>query len=185
MKLNYINIYSIINSKINDNIFPYITLDTFINKEYINNILDNFPKNNLKGSIYISDLILDKHHSNLINEFESNEFKNIISKKLNINLDNAYPYITYRFISSIKDGKIHVDSKDKLITILLYLNPNWDNKNGKLRLLYNKYDIDNYIDEISPIANSCLIFKVTDNCWHGYNTYVGKRQSIQINYINI
>jgi hypothetical protein len=28
-----------------------------------------------------------------------------------------------------------------------------------------------------------IAFKVTDNCWHGYRSYEGQRQALQINYL--
>ena len=44
-------------------------------------------------------------------------------------------------------------------------------------------NIDDYVEEISPIAGTMVIFKVTDNCWHGHTPVQGKRLSIQMNYL--
>ena len=41
---------------------------------------------------------------------------------------------TLRGYSRKKDGKIHTDSKTKILTVLLYLNENWLDINGNLRL---------------------------------------------------
>src|SRR5205814_9013405 len=82
-----------------------------------------------------------------------------------------------------KDGRIHTDSKSKLVTVLLYLNPGWSAAEGRLRLLYNDHDLTRYAAEICPDAGRCLIFKVTPNCWHGHEPYEGERRTIQLNYV--
>lgn len=182
MKIDYINTKKILKSKVNNQIFPYLKIDNFLNKNIIRNILINFPKLKINGSIHISNLNLDIHHKKLINELKSDEFKKIISNKFNINLNDSYCFITYRFASSKNDGKIHVDSKDKIMTILLYLNS--DSNISNLRLLKDNSNINNYFDEIPSSVNSGIIFKVTDNCWHGYVPYIGQRFLIQINFID-
>ena len=49
-----------------------------------------------------------------------------------------------------KDGQIHTDSKDKIITVLLYLNENWPHAGGRLRLLRNGTDLENFVTEVPP-----------------------------------
>lgn len=38
-------------------------------------------------------------------------------------------------------------------------------------------------DEVIPTAGKLLAFQVTDNCWHDHYPFIGKRQTIQFNYI--
>ena len=83
----------------------------------------------------------------------------------------------------MKDGQIHTDSKTKILTVLLYLNPNWDSNIGNLRLLNENNNLDNYIKEISSSFGNLVAFKVTENCWHGFEPFEGKRLSIQLNYV--
>ena len=45
------------------------------------------------------------------------------------------------------DGAIHNDSETKRVTALIYLNTEWDNAGGRLRLLYGPNDIDDMILE--------------------------------------
>ncbi|MDX1573377.1 MAG: 2OG-Fe(II) oxygenase, partial [Methylophaga sp.] len=82
-----------------------------------------------------------------------------------------------------KDGRIHTDSKTKLVTILIYLNTEWPAASGKLRILRDNHNLENYVEEITPGPGSLVAFKVTDNCWHGYPAYEGTRRSIQINFL--
>ena len=48
----------------------------------------------------------------------------------------------------MKDGKIHSDSKSKVLTFLLYLNEEWVNEKGLLRMLKNNSDLEDFIQEI-------------------------------------
>ena len=59
--------------------------------------------------------------------------------------------LTVRGRTRPKDGQIHTDSKTKLITVLLYLNRHWDSPGGRLRLLKNEHDLEDYIAEVPPI----------------------------------
>ena len=111
------------------------------------------------------------------------EGKAILEDKLEINLKDAEVVTTLRGFSRIKDGKVHTDSRSKIVTVLLYLNINWDNTIGNLRLLKENNNLDNYIQEISSEYGNLVAFKVTDNCWHGFKPFEGKRLSIQLNYI--
>ena len=121
---------------------------------------------------------------NLIEELEGAEFKSIIEDKFDINLKNAEVITTLRGFSRSKDGQIHTDSKSKIVTVLIYLNPDWNHQKGNLRLLKDNNNLDNYIKEIPSEIGNLVAFKVTANCWHGFKAYEGKRLSIQLNYVN-
>ncbi|WP_171496387.1 2OG-Fe(II) oxygenase, partial [Acinetobacter bereziniae] len=103
--------------------------------------------------------------------------------KFDVNVMEHPMMITLRGYSRQKDGRIHSDSKSKLLTILIYLNESWDAPNGRLRILNDDKDINNYVAEIGAGPGSLVAFKVTDNGWHGYIPYEGQRQSIQINFL--
>ena len=45
-------------------------------------------------------------------------------------------------------------------------------------------DVEDFIEEVPCSFGSMVAFKVTDNCWHGFAPYEGKRLSIQLNYIH-
>jgi Rps23 Pro-64 3,4-dihydroxylase Tpa1-like proline 4-hydroxylase len=68
--------------------------------------------------------------------------------------------------------------------VLLYLNIDWKNNEGNLRLLKENNNLENTIKEISSEFGNLIAFKVTENCWHGFRAFEGKRLSIQLNYIH-
>jgi len=90
---------------------------------------------------------------------------------------------TVRGNCRLKDGQIHTDSETKIITVLLYMNPSWENQTGgRLRVL-NSNNIDDIKSEISPNVGTLLIFKRSDHSYHGHLPFEGPRKVIQMNWV--
>lgn len=164
-------------------VFPFFhTENAFIKSLNPEHIIDDFPNITSGGSYPVNDLVAGPLKE-LVSELEGREFKNILENKLNVDLKDAQVITTLRGFSRLKDGQIHTDSKTKILTVLLYLNPNWDSHIGNLRLLNENNNLNNYIKEISSSFGNLVAFKVTENCWHGFEPFEGKRLSIQLNYV--
>ena len=170
-------------AKVDNNFFPYFhvenALSNFLDSS---DLVKDFPDIDSGGS-FPSDNLKEGGIKKLVEELEGDEFKAILENKLGVNLKDAEVITTLRGFSRFKDGKIHTDSQSKVVTVLLYLNKNWDNEIGNLRLLKKNNDLNNYIQEVSSEYGNLVAFKVTDNCWHGFMPFEGKRLSIQLNYI--
>ena len=91
--------------------------------------------------------------------------------------------ITVRGQCSLKDGRIHTDTKSKIITILIYMNPAWENSGGRLRLLKSGDNLDDMIMEVPPVEGTLLAFKRSNNSWHGHEPFVGERRVLQFNWL--
>ena len=170
-------------AKVDNNIFPYFHVENALS-HFLNSsdLVKDFPDIDSGGS-FPSDNLKEGDIKKLVEELEGDEFKAILENKLGVDLKDAEVITTLRGFSRFKDGKIHTDSQSKIVTVLLYLNKNWDNEIGNLRLLKKNNDLENYIQEISSEYGNLVAFKVTDNCWHGFMPFEGKRLSIQLNYI--
>ena len=170
-------------AKVDDNFFPYFHVENALS-HFLNSsdLVKDFPDIDSGGS-FPSDNLKQGDIKKLVEELEGDEFKAILENKLGVDLKDAEVITTLRGFSRFKDGKIHTDSQSKIVTVLLYLNKNWDNEIGNLRLLKKNNDLENYIQEISSEYGNLVAFKVTDNCWHGFMPFEGKRLSIQLNYI--
>ncbi|MBS0349616.1 MAG: 2OG-Fe(II) oxygenase [Proteobacteria bacterium] len=180
---SFINLEALKSAKVNPLPFPYVIIPQFIKPEYLDSLVQNFPPINDRGSIPGSSLNCSPLFRKFVEELEGSELQKIISEKFDLALENKPTMLTLRGYTTERDGKIHTDSKSKLITLLLYMNPAWETNEGKLRLLYNKDSLEDYAAEISPLAGNCLIFRVTENGWHGHYPFVGKRLSLQLNYL--
>ena len=171
-------------AEINSEFYPFFTVqDVFLNKQDHKKVAADFPNLDRGGSFPSGSVSYGESIQSLLDYLEGNQMRSILENKFEIDLKDKPVVSTFRGYSRIKDGRIHSDSKTKIITVLLYLNEKWDESNGLLRMLKEKDNIDNYITEIPASMGSMVAFKVTNNCWHGFIPYEGKRCSIQLNYL--
>lgn len=164
--------------------FPYSIIIGFLKAETLEQISRDFPKVNFPGSVPLSDLEFGPMFGKLVEELEGDLLRNTIERKFEISLTDRPTLITVRGKTRAKDGRIHSDTKSKLMTLLLYFNLKWENEGGRLRILRNAENLEDYVEEISPTFGTCLIFKVTENCWHGHKPFEGERRAIQMNYLS-
>jgi len=171
-------------AEINSEFYPFFKVqDAFLNKQDHKKIAIDFPNINKGGSFPSDSVSYGESIQSLLDSLEGDQMRNILENKFQVDLKDKPVVSTFRGYSRMKDGKIHSDSKTKIITVLLYLNENWDKGSGLLRMLREEDNIDNYITEIPASMGSMVAFKVTNNCWHGFIPYEGKRCSIQLNYL--
>jgi SM-20-related protein len=163
--------------------YPYFTVDSAIDSDKVDDIIKAFPAINDGGSYNIDDVEMHPTFKSLIDSIDTPEFRRIICDKFDVRVMDLPMMMTLRGYSRKKDGRIHTDSKTKVATILIYLNQDWPAETGRLRVLRSGHDMEDYVEEITPGPGSLMAFKVTDNCWHGYPSFEGKRQSIQINFL--
>jgi len=183
MSFQILNLESVKKASLQSEPFPYMVIDNVIKPEMLDQVVATFPQMTKRGSFPASALPCDGAFATLLEELERPELRKIIGERFGMDLEDKPPMVTVRGYTNERDGFIHTDSKSKLITFLLYLNPNWQAPGGRLRILYNDKDLKPFAAEIPPEAGRCVIFKVTDNCWHGHEVFEGERRSLQLNYV--
>jgi SM-20-related protein len=162
--------------------FEYTVVPSFLSTSSLNDILAHYPA--LKGGSYPLDSVdVPPAVQALIDEMDGPEFEQAIEKKFDVSLKGQPKMYSLRGYCRRTDGKMHTDSKDKIITVLLYLNQEWDEEGGKLRMLRSGTDIDDYSEEVPPDNGTLLVFRRSDNSWHGHGPFEGKRCSIQMNWM--
>lgn len=168
---------------LHEDYFPYCQVDCFIKPEALAEVLRDFPKVDVRGSVPASKLEYGPSFQTLLDELCGEPLRDLVAAKFAIDLSNSHPLLTVRGQTDLKDGHIHTDTPSKLMTLLLYLNEEWTEPTGNLRLLRDNSSLDNYFEEVLPSAGKLLVFKVTDNCWHGHYPFIGKRKTLQLNYV--
>lgn len=163
--------------------FPHLIIDNLLRPERLAAVAASFPATPKRGSFPLDAVSYSGDFAALMEEIQSDALRDLIGERLGMDLKDKPPLVTLRGHATARDGHIHTDSKSKLVTLLLYLNPGWQAPGGRLRLLYNDRDLSPYAAEISPEAGRCVIFKVTPNCWHGHEVFLGERRSVQLNYV--
>jgi hypothetical protein len=109
--------------------------------------------------------------------------RSAFERKFSIDLSGRPTMATVRGRCSEKDGQIHTDSTKKIITVLIYMNPNWETAGGRLRLLRSPDNLDDMILEVPPSEGTLLAFKRSENSWHGHKPFSGERRVIQFNWV--
>ena len=163
--------------------FPFVVIPNFLRAEYAAPVARDFPDIKARGSFPLQQTAGGATFKQLAAELSSNALRRAIEQKFALDLSDRHTMITVRGMADKRDGRIHTDTKSKFLTLLLYLNSEWMADGGRLRILKNGRDLDDYVTEIPPTFGTCLIFKVTDNCWHGHKPFHGARRVLQLNYI--
>jgi len=163
--------------------FEYLTVGDFLQADCKAAIVQDFPRIDRHGSFPLSTVQPGPAFLELVDELLGKEFEAAVGRKFSLDLSQYPTMVTVRGQCSAKsDGHIHPDSKDKVITVLLYLNPAWEDGGGRLRLLRSK-NLDDFVAEVPPTIGSLLIFRRCDHSWHGHLPFEGKRMSLQMNWV--
>lgn len=180
---NILDLDTLRDAPINAEYFPYCQVECIIKKEALQLVLNDFPQVDIRGSIPAHRLNCGPYFQQFIDELCGKALQDLIAEKFAIDLSQSHPLLTVRGQTDLKDGKIHTDTPSKMMTLLFYLNEDWSEPTGNLRLLKDNSSLENYFDEVIPSAGKLLVFKVTDNCWHGHYPFIGKRRTLQLNYV--
>ena len=164
--------------------FEYVIVKEFIDRQKLRDVLADYPNVPGPGSHPPAGLKIAGHFRDLIDEILDTDFRKAVEEKFDIDLAERPTMYTVRGFCRARDGKIHTDSKTKIITVLLYMNDaSWESSTGRLRLLRNDTDLENYAAEVEPAGGTLLIFKRADNSWHGHHSFEGRRRAIQLNWV--
>jgi len=177
-----INLNTIKGSELKTEPFPYLVILQALDDTKLGKLIQEFPNIQSGGSFNKEDLDLSTSYQALHDALDGPEFRQILSEKFDVDVKESPLMLTYRGFSRKKDGRVHTDSKTKLLTILIYFNDGWPAETGKLRIL-NSDNMDDIAEEVNPTAGCMIAFKVTDNCWHGYPSFEGTRNAIQVNFL--
>ena len=85
-----------------------------------------------------------------------------------------------QFLLSHQDFNYHVITHQKrVINIILYLNQDWNNKDGGILNLERKYKNSFQHENVLPM-NQQIIFRTDTNIWHGVNEILSDKKRISI-----
>lgn len=163
--------------------FEFLMVPGFVRKERIAEILADFPRIAKGGSYPLIALDYGPVFAALCTELQGEALGAAFAEKFDMDLAGRPTTLTVRGRCRAKDGQIHTDSDSKLITVLVYLNENWDADGGRLRLLRSADSLDDMIAEVPPEAGSMVCFRNRENAWHGHGSFDGVRRVLQLNWV--
>lgn len=172
----------------NNQPYPYIIIDNFLNKNIADKLLKNFELNenwtncslvnNYKKYQLTNRSFMNDDTNKVFDELSSKTFTKKLEKITNMNnlfLDDSLDGGGLHQIFNNGHLNVHTDfnshtihkSWRRVLNILIYLNKDWqDNYNGSLELWDDK--VQNKIKSIKPIFNRCVIFKTDKKSFHGH-----------------
>lgn len=162
--------------------YQHVIVNGFVKAEALRKVNADYPRIDDAGSFPIEGLEFGPGFQQMADALESDEFRNAFEEKFQLDLTGRPTTITVRGRCAGGDGQIHTDSVGKIITILIYLNPVWDNSGGRLRLLRAK-NIEDVAAEIVPSSGNLVAFLRSDHSWHGHLPFSGERRVLQFNWV--
>jgi hypothetical protein len=163
--------------------FTYTIVPAFLDALTVKAVNATYPPISQGGSFPVASLAAGMAIKDVIAALDGPTFQEVVADKFGVDLSGKPKMYSLRGYVRAKDGKIHTDSKDKIITVLLYLNEHWESAGGRLRLLRDATHLDNYAAEVAPDNGTLLIFKRSENSWHGHAPFEGPRRSLQMNWM--
>jgi len=163
--------------------FEYLVVERFVRPEHAAAIVQDFPAIERSGSFPLASLKYGPAFAQLSAELFSPEFAKIVGRKFALDLGQYPTMLTVRGWCDSSDGQIHTDSTSKVVTVLLYLNPEWNSEGARLRLLRSK-DLSDYAAEVAPTMGNLIVFKRSERSWHGHKPFEGRRMGLQFNWVN-
>lgn len=182
------NLEKLSNEFQNNQPFPHIVFDNFLETGSAESCLDNFKidknwvnysfVNNYKKYGLVERKFMNLNINEILNELGSEEFTKIVSKLsgikdifldetlggggLNQVFNGGSLNVHTDFIPHIKEKKWK-----RVLNLIIYLNHDWKNEyKGELELWDE--NAKNRIKSISPIFNRCIIFKTDKKSFHGH-----------------
>jgi len=181
--MNYCDFAALERTPLERDPFEYVVVPDFLRSDRFPEVLSDYPEVPGPGSHPPAELSIRGHFEALIEELRGPEFQAAIERKFEIDLTDRPTMYTVRGFVWEKDGEIHTDSVTKIITVLLYMNERWQEDAGRLRLLRSPNDLEDYAAEVPPYGGTLLVFRRSDNSWHGHKPFVGPRRAVQLNWV--
>ncbi|MEM6913879.1 MAG: 2OG-Fe(II) oxygenase [Pseudomonadota bacterium] len=164
--------------------FTYIVAEDTLTLDEAEGVREDYPEITKTGYLPLSKLESRGSFKELIDDLQSEELAEVLSEKLNLDLQDKPRMITVRKHSKIGDGRIHNDSLSKICTMLVYLNEDWDpEEGGAIRALNGEQSMDDFAEEVTPVAGNVFAFARSETSWHGHPPFAGERYVIQITFL--
>jgi SM-20-related protein len=184
MALSLVNVEAVRNAPVTTEPYHYFLGAGLLKDEAVPDLKRDFPAIDKPGYLTVDEVQLKGRFKTLIDELESPEFTEEISRKWGRDM-HPYPRLTTIMKrSQPKYGSIHTDGPSKVMTMLVYMNDDWGSDDGgRLRVLYDGKNYEPYAVEVPPVMGTVFGFLRSDNSWHGHQPFAGERKVVQTAWI--
>jgi len=162
--------------------YDHVIVPGFVHGDALQPLVRDYPRIDRAGSFPVAELDYGPAFGALLDELDGTALRGAIEQKFSVDLAGRPTLVTVRGRCQKKDGQIHTDSKDKIITVLIYMNAAWEKDGGRLRVLRST-DLDDVAAEVPPVAGTLLAFRRSAKSFHGHRPFVGERRVVQLNWL--
>lgn len=160
----------------------HLVVPDFVRPEALTAVNADYPEIDRPANFRPEDVRYGPAFQALLDELTSDEVRARFATKFGVDLGGCETTVTVRRFSEATDGNIHTDHRSKIITVLVYFNPEWPHEGGRLRFLRSATDMEDYAVEVPPQGGTMLAFRRTDTSFHGHKPFVGERRMVQMHY---
>ena len=181
--MTYIDLAAFDDAPLQKDPYDFLILRNFVRPQHFKDVVKDFPVIRGTGSHPPSELDIQGHFQSLVEELQGSAFRTAVERKFDIDLSGRPTMYTVRGFVGERDGDIHTDSRGKLITVLLYMNESWEADGGRLRILRSGTSLEDVQAEVAPDGGTLLVFRRSENSWHGHKRHHGPRRVVQLNWV--
>ncbi|WP_203294557.1 2OG-Fe(II) oxygenase family protein [Maricaulis parjimensis] len=164
--------------------YNYFVAEGALTSDEAADVRRDYPAINKPGYLPLSKLEATGEFQRLMEDLNSAELAEVLTEKFGVDFTQKPRMITVRRLSQLSDGPIHNDSKSKILTMLTYLNAEWDGTGaGCIRVLNGPKDFDDFTEEVPPLAGYVFAFLRDDHSWHGHLPFEGERYVVQTTFL--
>ncbi|WP_304069723.1 2OG-Fe(II) oxygenase [Maricaulis maris] len=164
--------------------YSYFVADGALSGDEAADVRRDYPSIDKPGYLPLSKLEASGEFKRLMDDLNSAELAQVLTDKFGVDFTEKPRMITVRKVSQLSDGPIHNDSKSKILTMLTYLNAEWDGTGaGCIRVLNGPKDFEDFTEEVPPLAGYVFAFLRADNSWHGHLPFEGERYVVQTTFL--
>ena len=181
--MSVLNLAAVARAELQRDPFDFLVVRDAIAPETLEALNRDYPQIDRPANYAPGDLSYGPRFGRLLEELDSPEFERHVAAKFGVDLAGTRKTLTVRRYSEPSDGHIHTDHWSKIITLLVYFNPSWDQEGGRLRMLRCGDNIEDYSAEVAPLGGTVLAFRRSARSWHGYKRFDGERRMVQMSWV--
>lgn len=161
----------------------FVVVPDFVRSDALALVNRDYPAIAEAGNFEPEDLTYGPSFADLIEELNGPAMRETFAAKFGLDLSPYTLQMTVRKFSEASDGNVHNDSKSKIVTALIYFNEEWPHPGGRLRLVRNPDNIDDFTAEVPPVRGTLIAFRRNEKSYHGFRQCVGERRSLQMYWV--